>query len=100
MYGDVKVVPAAMPEADLIICQFAEDAQVRRVGVEVGDGAGLLSHMVRDRSHCQRAGQRQLAGPDHLDRDDLAGQRGLHVHDAVAIDRAVDEVPWNWVSTL
>src|SRR5215475_14169321 len=48
--------------------------------------------MVGDRGQRDRARQREPAGLHRFDRDQLAGQGGLHVHDAVAVDGAIDEV--------
>jgi hypothetical protein len=51
----------------------------------------LVAHMIGDRGHAEGASHRQAARAHGLDRDDLTGQCRLHVHDAVAVDRPVDQ---------
>jgi hypothetical protein len=48
--------------------------------------------VVGDRRHRHGAVQAEPGSAQRLHRDDLADQRGLHVHDSVAVHVAVDQV--------
>ena len=88
---DVEVVAAAVSQADLVVGQLPEDAEVGVERVEVRDRAELVAHVVGDRGHAEGALHRQSRRADRFDRDDLTRQRRLHVHDAVAVHRPVDQ---------
>ncbi len=80
-----------MSQADLVVGQLPEDAQVGVERVEVRDRPELVAHVVGDRRHAEGAAQRQARRSDRLDRDDLACEGRLHVHHAVAVHRPVDQ---------
>ena len=92
LHRDVEVVTPTMTEEDLVVREFAENRQIGRVLVEVANRPRLVTHVVRHSRHGDRPVQVDARVAQRFHRHDLAHQGCLHVHDPMAIDRAVDDV--------